>query len=181
MDFKSFDMGVLKKLADPKLAGDLNAFLEKMPERAGHTILIAAGIAWAVAAAASMFATIKVQQLTELRNSVKEAQALVPIVPKISDKPISPEEVKTFAEEAGKAYKDLNIVANGSSIIITAPSTSLYGQFREAVGHVQNGGSGWRVSLQKLCVGRECDKNAQLAASLTINKVSVENPPPSGG
>ncbi len=176
MDFKSFDLSALQKLADPKLAGDFNAYLEQLPERAGQTILIAAGIVWAVAAAAGLFTTIKVQQLTELRNTVKEAQALVPVVPKISDKPISAGEVKAFAEQSSKAYKGLNITANGSTVVITSTSTANYAQFREAIGHVQNGGQGWRVSLQKFCVGRDCDKQFKLAASLSINKVSVEKP-----
>jgi hypothetical protein len=181
MDFKSFDWSSLKKLADPKMAGDLNAFLETLPEKAGHSVLIAAAIVWAAAAGAGLFTTLQIQQLTELRGKVKDAQALVPIVPKINDTPIAAADVQKFVEEAAKAYPDLSIQASESTIIITSTTTSHYGQFREAVGHVQNGGSGWRVSLQKLCVGRECDKQFQLAASLAINKVSVENPVPSGG
>ncbi len=181
VDLKSFDLAALKKLTDPKLAGDLNAFLEKVPEKAGHAVLIAAGIAWACAAASGLFTTIQVQKLTELRKTVSEAQALVPVVPKISDVPIDAEEVKAFVEKTAKTYDGLTIEANGSNVIITSSSTSNYGEFREAVGHVQNGGSGWRVTLQKLCVGRECDQSYQLAASLAINKVSVENPPAPGG
>lgn len=180
MDLKSFDWSALKKLADPNLAGDLNSFLEQLPEKAGHSVLIAAGIAWACAAAAGLFTTIKVQQLTELRNTVAETQTLTPVVPKINDNPVSADEVKKFVEEMHKAYPDLQINANGSTIVITAGKTADYGQFREAVGHVQNGGSGWRVSLQKMCVGRECDKRFHLAASLSINKVSVD-PSPVGG
>lgn len=180
MDFKSFDMNALKKLTDPKLAGDLNIFIENLPEKAGQTILIAAGIVWAVAAGAGLFTTVKVQQLTELRTKVKEATALVPIVPKINDNPVSEEEIKPFVENLAAAYKGLSIMSNGSSIVITSSTTSNYGQFREAVGHVQNGGSGWRVALQKFCVGRDCDAQFKLAASLSINKVTVESPPPAG-
>lgn len=176
MDLKSLNLSAFKKLTDPKLAGDLNTYLENLPEKAGHTILIAAGIAWAVAAAAGLFTTIKLQQMTELRNTAKEASALVPVVPKISDSPISPDEVKRFAENASKAYKGLSISTNGSTLIITSNNTANYAQFREAIGHVQNGGNGWRVSLQKFCVGRECDRQFKLAASLSVNKVSVEKP-----
>lgn len=175
MDLKSFDMSMLKKLMDPKLAGDINAFLEKLPDKAGHSILIAAGIAWVAAAAAGLFTTIKVQQLTELRNTVIEAQTLVPIVPKISDNPVSADQVKEFAEKAAKIYPDLQIQANGSSILVTSSNTAHYGQFREAIGYIQNGGSGWRVNLEKMCVGRECDKQYQLAISVNINKVSVDS------
>jgi hypothetical protein len=41
---------------------------------------------------------------------------------------------------------------------------------------MQNGGSGWRVSLDKMCVGRECGDKDKLGVSLKVNKVSVENP-----
>ena len=181
MDFKSLNLAALKKLSDPKLAGDLNAYLEKIPERAGHTILIAAGIAWAVAAAAGLFTTIKIQQLTELRTMVHEAQALVPVVPVISDSPLSEAEVRAFAEKAEKIYTGLKFNVSGSSLTITSSTTANYAQFREAIGHVQNGGQGWRIALQKLCVGRECDTQYQLAVALSINKVAVENPAQNGG
>lgn len=181
MDLKSFDMSMLKKLSDPKLAGDLNAYLEKIPERAGHTILIAAGIAWAIAAAAGLFTTMQVQQLTELRNAANEAKALVPVVPTISDNPVPEAEVKAFTEKSTKVYPNLKFDSNGSNIIITSNSTAHYAEFREAIGHVQNGGQGWRIGLQKLCVGRECDTQYQLAISLSVSKVSVDGTPPAGG
>lgn len=176
MDLKSFDLSILKKLSDPKLAGDLNIYLENLPERAGQTILIAAGIAWAAAAASGLFATMQMQKLTELRNTTKEAQALVPVVPKISDNPIAESEIEAFIEKTEKSYPDLKFQKNGPSIIITSSTTANFGEFREAIGHVQNGGSGWRVALQKLCVGRECDAQYKLAVALSINKVSVESP-----
>ena len=65
--------------------------------------------------------------------------------------------------------------ANGSSIIITSTQTASFAKFREAIGHMQNGGSGWRVTLDKMCVGRECGDKDKLGVSLKVNKVSVEN------
>ena len=177
IDFKNIDWRSLgKKVMDPNAAKDLNIFLEKVPDQAGNAVLVAAGIAWACAAAAGLFTTIKVQELTEFRTQVKEAEALVPIVPKISDKAIDKASVEAFVKEASNIYKGLTFRADGSTVLISATSTSRFGEFREAIGHVQNGGSGWRVSLEKLCVGRECDRSRVLSASLKINKVSVENP-----
>ena len=66
-------------------------------------------------------------------------------------------------------------IVMGSAVSITSKATAGYAEFREAVGHVQNGGQGWRVNVDKLCVGREC-KSFPLAALLKINKVSVEMP-----
>lgn len=178
MDFnlKKLDASAFKKLLDPKSSGDLNAFLEKLPQNAGQTVLIAAGIAWAMAGALGLYASIQARQLTELRAELKKAEALTPIVPKISDVPIPTPELQEFAKKASETYDGLNFSANGANIIITAGQTGYFARFREAIGHVQNGGSGWRVKLEKLCVGRECGDQQKLGISLRVNKVSVENP-----
>lgn len=159
---------------DPKSAGDFNIFLEKLPHNAGQAVLIAAGIVWATAGALGLYASIQGQNLTELRATYKEAQALTPIVPKINDVPIDKDEVTAFVDKVKDSYSGLNFQVNGSSIIITSPTTADFAQFREAISHMQNGGTGWRVTLEKLCVGRECDQQHKLAVSLKVNKVSVE-------
>lgn len=173
--FKSFDWRALQKFASPQAAGDLNAFLEKLPQHTGKTMLIIAGVAWAAAGAVGLYTTIQMNKLTELRAGLQEAEALKPIVPIIKDIPVPAKEISDFVDKIGKVYNGVSIKANGSSILITADSTSAFGQFREAIGHVQNGGSGWGVSIERLCVGRECDKQP-LAAALKISKVSVEKP-----
>lgn len=174
IDFKNIDTSFLKKMMDPKSTGDLNAFMEKLPQNAGQNVLIAAGIVWAMAGALGLFTSIQAKSLTELRATHKEAAALTPIVPKIQDAPIDEAEVKAFVEKVKDSYQGLTLQVNGSSIIITSGNTSDFSKFREAIGHMQNGGTGWRVALEKLCVGRECDQQHKLAASLKINKVSVE-------
>lgn len=172
---KSFDWRSLKKYTSPGASEDLNAFLEKLPTHAGQQILVIAGIAWAAAGAIGLYTTVEIQKFTEIRAKLQEAQALKPVVPAIKDVPVTPAEVKEFVDKMGEIYKGLSIKANGASILITATDTASFGQFREAVGHVQNGGSGWRVSIDRLCVGRECER-VPLAAALKINKVSVDKP-----
>lgn len=180
-NFKNFDWRMLQKYMSPKATGDLNVFLEKLPQNAGQTVLIAAGIAWAMAGALGLYTSIQVRALTELRAEYKETAALTPVVPKINEIPIPTAEVNTFVEKVTESYKGLKIQASGSNIVITSSRTGNFAEFREAIGHIQNGGSGWRVSLDKLCVGRECSADQKLAVSLKVNKVSVENPPaPSG-
>lgn len=175
IDFKSINWRALNKLASPQAAGDLNAFLEKLPQHSGQTILIIAGVAWAAAGAAGLYTTIQLQSLTELRAKLQEAEAVKPIVPTIKDAPLDPKEVSAFVDKMAGLYDQLSIRANGSTIIVTGATTGAFSQFREAIGHIQNGGSGWRVTMDRLCVGRECEKQP-LAASLKINKVSVEKP-----
>ncbi|MFN3700009.1 MAG: hypothetical protein ACK4VI_00640 [Alphaproteobacteria bacterium] len=178
VDFKaitSFNWHSLKKYLSPQATEDLNTFLEKLPINAGQTMLMIAGVAWASAGAVGLYVTVQLQQLTELSAKLQEAEALKPIVPQIANEAINPSEVKRFTENIKAIYKDLNISDNGSTIVITANSTANFGQWREAIGHVQNGGSGWRVNIERLCVGRECDREP-LAAALSINKVEVTTP-----
>lgn len=176
MDFKSLNTGWLKKLASPQSSKDLNAFLEKMPQNAGNTALIAAGIVWGLAAAIGLVTMVKVQELTELRAELKEAQALSPSVPKISERAAPKNEIEAFAAKMSKTYPGLLVKPASNGIQITSGSTANFGQFREAIAHVYNGGANWRVNLDQLCVGRECDKNDKLAVALSIKQVSVENP-----
>ncbi len=175
MDFKSFDFRSLQKYMNPNAANDLNDFLEKLPQTAGQTALIAAGIAWIGAAALGLYTAVQVQNMIELRAELKETQALKPLVPTLTDVPVRKQEVDAFTVALTAAYPNLDIKQQGASIQISAKSTSMFGVWREAIGHVQNGGSGWRVSVDKLCVGRECSSN-QLGVLLKINKVSVNKP-----
>ena len=175
MSLKSFDWRALQRYMSPQAANDLNAFLERRPQTAGQTILIAAALIWTVGAAAGLFVTIQSRELIELRGKLEETKALQPMVPRVRDVPVAAAEVQEFAKVLSVTYPGLTIKQQGPAIFITAGSTSSFGQFREAIGHVQNGGSGWRVNVEKLCVGRECTKD-KLAALLKINKVSVDQP-----
>src|SRR5690606_10222903 len=113
-------------------AGDFNVFLEKLPQNAGQTVLIAAGIAWAMAGAAGLYTSIQAKALTEIRASYKEAAALTPVVPTIKDAPISNAEVSAFVDKVRDSYKGLSFQVDGSTIIITADNTLKFNQFREA-------------------------------------------------
>jgi len=176
MNYNKLNKATFKKYFGAHTANDLNHFLENLPQNAGRTVLIAAAIAWGVAAASGLYATIQAQKLTTIRAEFKETEAIKPIVPKISNVAIPNQEIQKFVDQAQKTYRGINLKANNANIIITASSTSNFAEFREAIGHVQNGGNGWRVTLEKLCVGRECDKRNKLMATLRVNKVSVENP-----
>jgi hypothetical protein len=176
LNLKNFDWKKYQKYFSGQSADDLNRFLEKLPQNAGQSVLISAAIVWAVAAGLGLFTAVQSQKLTELRSELKATEALKPVVPIIKNIPIAKEEVEKFVKSAQENYRGIDIKANGSTIIITARNTANFTEFREAIGHVQNGGAGWRVSMEKLCVGRECDKQYKLAVSLKVNKVSVENP-----
>lgn len=170
---KNYDWRSLQKYASPQAADDLNDFLEKLPQNAGQTMLIIAGVVWAAAGAIGLFTAVQLQTVAEIRIELEEAQALKPIVPQIVDKAVSPNRVKEFAENTQEIYQGLQLKASGPTIVINGKSLGSFGQFREAIAHVQNGGAGWRVSIDRLCVGRECERYP-LGAALKINTVSVK-------
>lgn len=169
-----FDWRGMGRYFSPKAADELNEFLEKLPQNANKSMLIVAAVIWCVAGGLFIYTTIKIQELAEITVENQEAKSLLPKVPTIKDNPVSANEIKTFVDELQKIYNGIEIKGNSANIIVAAKSTSQFGQFREAIGHIQNGGSGWRVNIDKLCIGKEC-KPTPLSASLKINRVSVEN------
>lgn len=173
MDLKSFDVASLKKLMSPQASEDLNHFLEALPKNTSNTILIIAACMWGFAGAAGLFATIQIQNLTELRAELQDTKSLKPPVPEIKNVSVPSKDVESFIEKTKATYPDLTIKGSGAMVNISAKSTVFFGQFREAIGHVQNGGSGWRVSMEQFCVGREC-KRSPLSVKLKVNKVSVK-------
>lgn len=172
---KDFDWRSLKKLTSPQAAEDLNQFIEKLPQNTNNTLLIIAGVVWAAAGATGLFATIHMKTLTELRAELSEAKALIPAVPSLKNVPVNKKDVDAFVEKTAMVYPNLRIKSQGAAIEVMAESTAYFGQFRESIGHIQNGGSGWRVNIENICVGRECSKKP-LMANLKINKVSVNMP-----
>ncbi len=171
-----FDFSQFQKYFSMKSSDDLSHFLEKLPHHAGHTVLIAAGIVWAIAAAGGLYMTIQIQQLTELRAELKDTKALKPIVPIIKNVAVSDAELKKFVERAQKGYRGVTMTTKKSEIVVSAPKTINFTEFREAIGHVLNGRPGWKVSISKMCVGRECSSAQKLTVSMKVNKVSVEKP-----
>lgn len=168
----SFDIAMLNRLASPKAMEDLNVFLEKLPQNANKMLLIIAAVIWCVAGALGLFTAVKIQEKAAVDKELAEAQALLPIVPQLKDAPVSAKEVAKFVDELKDTYKGLEIKGNSANIVLMAKATASFGEFREAIGHVQNGGAGWRVNLDRLCVGRECPQYP-LAAALKINRITV--------
>jgi len=169
---KKFDWRSLQKYTSAKSAEDLNHFLEAMPQNVGQTMLIIAAVTWCLAGASGLYATIQLQKMTELRAELESAQALQPSVPKLTMESVSERQLRTFTEQLSEIYTGLSISASGSEVRVSAKTAAYFGQFREALGHIQNGGDGWNIQVKHLCVGRECERDA-LSATLKINKVSV--------
>ncbi len=170
---KKFDFKTISKYTSAKAMGDFNHFLEKLPQNVNKSLLIIVGVIWGVAGALGLFTVVKMQEYAKISEERDVAQALLPVVPEIEERQVSAARIKDFVEELQETYKGLEIKGNSANISIAAKSTASFGEFREAIGHVQNGGQGWRVNVDKLCVGRDCVQYP-LRASLRISTVSVQ-------
>ena len=175
MPSSSFDFRSLNRLFTSQASDDLNKFLEKMPQNAGNAVLIAAGIAWASAAAFGLFAMMQTQQLTTLKGELQATEALKPIVPTLTMVDVSKEEIATLATSLKAVYTGLLVTPNNNILTIQSRDTAQFPQFRELLGQVANGGLGWKVSIESFCVGRECAQNA-LDAKLKIQKMKIDKP-----
>lgn len=175
MDFKKVNFAALSQYATPRAMGDLNNFIEKLPENAGKTILVAAGISWLMVAILGLFTTIQAQDLNNLRAQLQDAKALKPIVPTISEVPVPDTSIREYIKKIESVYKPLEVKPEGGGIAITGPQTAMFSIFREAATQIQNGGGGWKVAVTKMCVGRECPQK-QLSIVLKINKINIDKP-----
>lgn len=175
MSAGSFDWKSLQKYLNPQAAEDFSRFLDTVPGNAGKTVLVAAGIAWGAAAAFGLFALMQSSDLNKLRAELESTEAIKPVVPIINYASPNPDDLKRAAEQFKQVYPGLTMNVNGDTFSIQSKNTSDFTQFREALGHIVNGGIGWKVSVDGLCIGRECKQNA-LDAVLKIQKLNIDKP-----
>lgn len=175
MPSKSFDWKSLQKFLDPEAANDFSRFMDKMPGHAGKGALIAAGIAWATVAAFGLFTVMQAKEITELKASLETTETIKPLVPKITLAPVPAPELTKAATAFKSLYPSLTISANGATLSVKSKQTADFAQFREAIGQVINSGKDWKVTVDTICVGREC-KDSGLSASLKIQKLKIDKP-----
>lgn len=168
-----FNIASLKRYISPQAYKDMDIFVREMPERAGQTVLIAGGIAWMLAATGIVFATVKTKETADIRANLFKQEAITPAVPNIVDSPVSNDALDSFAKKATDQYQNVQISAANSKLQVTSSDTRYYWAWREAVGHIYNGGNGWRLKIDELCVGREC-KAAKLDAKFSVNTLQVQ-------
>ncbi|MDY0029330.1 MAG: hypothetical protein RBR86_05230 [Pseudobdellovibrionaceae bacterium] len=171
----SFDFRSFQKYFGPQASGDLNIFLEKMPQNAGKGALIAAGISWGMVAALGLFCVMQMKSLTDLRAELLQSEALKPAVPTISYETIDKKALDNLIEDFRAVYPGMTFTVTKGSLAISSRSTSDYARFREILGHIVNAGPMWRVGVESICVGRECKTNA-LEAKVKIQKLKIDKP-----
>lgn len=181
LDFKklsNFDWRVLKRYFNAEAVKDLDRFLDALPRRTGKLSLIAAAVMWTAAAIMILFAYTKSLEMTDIQKKLQEAEALTPSVPKIESSYVPDSVLQPFVQKMNKVYPNIRIDhRKGSKITIQANSTKLYTQWRAAIDHFAYGNGDWRVGIEEMCAGRECD-GMPLMTTIRIEKVSITLPNP---
>lgn len=173
IDFKALNASINKYLS-PQGMNDVNRFLEQMPMRAGYGVLIAGGIVWFVAGLAVVYATTIAKDVAGIRTELIKSEALKPVVATLVRQPVPANKVEAFADLVNPLYRDVNIKSAGAGkLSVSASSGRYFGAFREAINHAYNGGQRWRLSLESLCVGREC-KGGFLTGTFKVNTLKVQ-------
>jgi hypothetical protein len=168
----------IKRLMSPNAYKNLDVFLEQMPLRAGYAGLIAGVACLLLACVSVMYVVVQAGKLMHLRADILKAEALKPTVPVIAKSPVADEDIAAFIKKMTEFYPQLRFTAPADgNIEIRAKTTDKYGAFREAVGHVFNGGKGWRIDIKSMCVGRECkNNNDAVYGAFKIHRLRVDKP-----
>jgi len=169
------DTVTLKRLFSPHAYRNLDTFVEQLPLRAGQGIIIAGVAAWLAAGLAVTYVTMQANHVMALRADILKAESLKPSVPVISKIPVGEAELQPLVKRLTALYPQINISSSGNQVLIRGALTDKYGAYREAAGHVFNGGKGWRMNVESMCVGRECE-GAQLLGTFSVNRLQVDKP-----
>jgi len=173
-DFKAMNAAINKYLS-PQGMNDMNKFIEQMPMRAGYGVLIAGGIAWFFGGLAVVYATTVAKDVAEIRSELIKSEALKPVVATLVRQPVPASDVSAFVEKIDPLYRDIDIKASGSKITVSSSNARYFGAFREAINHAYNGGQRWRLSLESLCVGRDCQSQGGfLNGTFNVNTLKVQ-------
>lgn len=177
LDFKN----IWAWLTNPKHTQDLQSFVENLPEKVGTTTLALAGAVWLVAGLAIIYGTTQSDKIAALKTELEQTNTLTPPIPIIQNVQIDKQSVQTFTKKAASEYEKTGVKISevNGKIEIRGNTGRQYGVFREAVGHIQNGGTGWRVSVDELCVGRECQTGKArsfLYGLFSVSRINIEMP-----
>ncbi|HCK32152.1 MAG: hypothetical protein CMH32_01600 [Micavibrio sp.] len=166
---------IIKQLTGPNSTQDMMTFFEGLPSKAGKTLLVAGGVAWMVAGVAILYGSIQSDKIAQMRIDLAQTEALTPPVPTVKNINVDQGQIEYFVTRAAEEYKKtgVDIKNENGKIVISGNTGRQYGAFREAIGHIQNGGDGWRVSVEQLCVGRECAGKSKAAKSFLYGQFSV--------
>jgi len=170
------DWGSIKRHTSSLNIKDIDSFLDALPINVGYNALMAAGIAWVIAAGAIFFASMETEKVSKLHASLMEVQALQPPIPQLKFTPVNTTVLKALSDKITGTYKGVSLVpSSDGTVTVTGQDTDYFPQFLASISYLQRGGKNWKTSLSKMCVGRDCG-GSKLSATLKIEAVSIAEP-----
>lgn len=180
-----FDMALIKRWLSPEGYQGFDAFIENLPSRVSQTVLIAAGVAWAIGGVGMVYANMQSEKVAKLRDELMKTEALKPMVPTIAENPVPATEITSKMEMIKKVFKDLTITPGEGTVIISSEDPKMYGAFLQTIYTVMGLGDGYKITMKEMCQGRDCKLKSNkpfLYASFDVKKLEVKSTEsPSGG
>lgn len=180
-----FDMALIQRWLSPQGYQGFDAFIENLPSRVSQTVLIAAGVAWAVGGVGLVYANMQSEKVAKLRDELLKTEALKPTVPTIAENSVPVAEITAKMDLIKKVFKDLTITPGEGSIIISSEEPKMYGAFLQTIYTVMGLGDGYKITMKEMCQGRDCKTKSNkpfLYASFDVKKLEVKSTEsPSGG
>lgn len=174
---KEFDWRRLQRLTDPQMMKDLDEFLDNLPQRAGKNAIIVAAVIWVIAAIGLFLLFNNTLSLRAIQKQLAIAEGTQIAVPQISYETVSPPILAPTLEKLRKIYPTLTFdIQSSGAIGVNAVNTRDFPAWRSAINDLAYGSPGWKISVQKLCAGRNC-KDQQLQASILVQDVNIHLPP----
>jgi len=175
MDLKKINLATIQRYTSPQAVKDFDTFLDNLPVNVGYNALIAAGAICMLAAASVWFSSLELQKVSKLHADLTNVKALQPPVPVLKSVPVGDKILKPLGEKVAADFKGIVIATADGDVKVTAQDTDYFPQFLASISYIQRGGRNWKVSINELCVGRDC-KNSKLYADLKVSVVQIAAP-----
>lgn len=175
---QKFDLDRLKRLTSAEGMKGFDEFVDAMPQRLSQSLLIIAGVVWALVGVAIVFANIKTEDIANLRSEVLKTEAVRPNVPNISETPVSTAEIRTKIATTQDVYENINFTISDGRIEISTNDNKQYGPFIQTIYSIMSLGSGYKITLNSYCEGANCQESgnrAFLSATFNVNKLEVQS------
>lgn len=169
------DVRALQRYTSAQAVKDFDRFLDALPVTVGYHALIAAGMAWAIASAAVLFAFTEVGKVSKFRADLMEVSALKPPIPVLKYDPVSKAELDKVGRRIKKVFGDIDSVPADGRVSMRGTDTDYFPQFLGAINFLQNAQKNWRVTTESMCVGRDC-KGSPVSASFKVEYVRIGDP-----
>lgn len=168
----------MQKYMNGESVKDLDRFLDNLPMAVGYPALAAAGVAWVLAGMSALFAAGEIEKATQLRAELMKVEALQPPVPRVVYSSVSKTQLEQVLKNVNGLYPGITVTASGEGqVTLSGGQVGYYPQFRAAISHIQSVERNWRVSIQDMCMGRECNGGG-LSATLKVDLARIDTPAP---